>query len=401
MTRHPNVPSTSHLSPSAALGAVVPWYAGPRDQVFGMLAALTVVLLVLTSIGMPIPAAAVGVACAGPAQNGLTITPTHDPTFYVDLPDFDASYLGYKIDNSGASRSNLWVTVGNFTGGSVSLDEDGDNQAQIPSLPAGGTDSAFFMVKAVTATATPQAHDVTVYDRRPDLAGASVVASCTFTFAAVASTIAANANQVNAVTSTPAAPALGQTVTMVVDGKTGQANGAVWVSPAANASWPSKALRLEQTRIEVNVDGLGPIEQTFVDTLYIPAATAAVYTSKTTYQARYTFRATQALTTSPAMKPVAQISSGGQFKHTGSYPTLPVVSVSSSNAGVIAGKTITATDLTVLPTTTSPNGMPGTTTYAEVPRPVGTPPSMSWLTFRTPGCCSRRGRPGSPTPLPG
>lgn len=119
------------------------------------------------------PALAV-VGCGGAAQNGLTITPAHDTTFYADLgSSFDAAYLGYQITNSGASRTNLWVTVGSFAGGSVTL-----------------------------ADATAQTHTVTVYDRRPDLTGATALATCQFSFTSVTGAIEANANKVTG-TSTP------------------------------------------------------------------------------------------------------------------------------------------------------------------------------------------------------
>lgn len=308
------------------------------------------------------------VACGGAAQNGLAITANHDAIFYTDFGDgFDAAYVGYQVTNSGAPRSNLWITATNFLGGVVSLADSTDDRRQITSLGAAASATRFFHAKAAALTSVPQAHTITVYDRRPDLTGATALATCDFSFSAVEHTIGANANKVTTISSSPASPAIGGTVTVTVTGQTGQATGAIWISPAALSSWPTKALRLESTAISVNTDGIGPTEEFYSDTLYIPSSIAAFYTSQTTYEATYVFRVTRATSTDPVITPVAQIHSGGAFKHTGSFPTLPAISTSSASASVTVGKTITAADVTTLPTTTAPNGIAGATTYVEVP----------------------------------
>jgi CshA-type fibril repeat protein len=330
-----------------------------------LLTVLAVTVGTLVALTGPARAA---VACGGAAQNGLTIKANHASTFYTDFGDgFDASYVGYEITNSGAPRTDLWVRAGGFTGGSVTLADATDDRRQIAALAGSASATRFFLVKAAAVSAAPQAHTVDVYDRRPDLTGATVLATCTFTFTAVANTIGANANKVTAITSAPASPAIGQTVTVTVTGQTGQADGAVWVSPAAVSSWPGKALRLEGTTLEVNTNGTGPFEETYTDSLFIPGSIAALYTAQTTYRATYAFRVTRATTTNPVVTPVAQISSGGNFKHTGSYPTLPSISTSGATASVTVGKTITTNALGALPTTTAPNGNAGAITYAEVP----------------------------------
>lgn len=320
-------------------------------------------------VGLPVAASAASLpACGAGAQNGLSISANHADTFYTDLGDgLNAAYLGYQVTNSGVPRTDLWARVSNFAGGSVTLADASDDRAQIASLGSSAAATRFFLVKAANTTTTAQSHAVTVYDRRPDLEGATALASCSFTFTQVKSTISANANQVTAIAASPAQPTVGGMVTVTVDGKTGQADGAVWVSPAASALWPSKALRLESTTLEVNTDGRGAAEQSFQDSLFIPAAVAAGYTSSTTYRATYRFRLTRPTATDPVVKPVAQISSGGQFKHTGSYPTLPSLATSAAGAAVTVGKAVTAVDLAALATTTSPNGVAGSTRYVEVP----------------------------------
>ena len=329
--------------------------------------ALLVAALAAAGLTVGPAAPAQAVACGGAAQNGLTISAGHDAVFYTDLgAGFDSAYLGYRIANSGSSRTNLWVAVGGFTGGSVTLADTAAARRQIASLAGGASASSFFLTKATAVTAAAQTHTVTVYDRRPDLTGATSLASCDFTFTSVASTIGANANKVTAIGSTPSSPSIGETVTVTVDGQTGTTSGAMWVSPAAQSSWPARSLRLEGTTLAVDTDGNGTADQTYTDQLYIPANIASLYTSQTTYRATYVFRVTGATTTNPTIKPVAQISSGGQFKHTGSYPTLPAIASSGATASIALAKTLPA-GLAGLPTTSSPNGVPGATTYAEVP----------------------------------
>jgi len=328
-----------------------------------------VLVAALTAAGLTVgPAApAQAVACGGSAQNGLTISAGHDAVFYTDLgAGFDAAYLGYRIANSGSARTNLWVAVGGFTGGSVALADTAAARRQIASLAGGASASSFFLTKASAVTAAAQTHTVTVYDRRPDLTGATTLASCDFTFTSVASTIGANANKVTAIGSAPSSPSIGETVTVTVDGQTGTTSGAVWVSPAAQSSWPARSLRLEATTLAVDTDGNGTADQTYTDQLFIPANIASLYTSQTTYRATYVFRVTGATSTNPTIKPVAQISSGGQFKHTGSYPTLPAIASSGATASIALAKTLPV-GVAGLPTTTSPNGVGGATTYAEVP----------------------------------
>ncbi|HET9657240.1 MAG TPA: OmpA family protein [Kineosporiaceae bacterium] len=327
-------------------------------------AALAAADLVLVTV----PAHAVDV-CGGPAQNDLTVTPTHDPNFYADLSaGFDASYLGYQVANSGTTdRANLWVTVDGFTGGAVNLADTTDTRRQIPALPSGQAVTTYFMVKATSTTTTPQTHTVTVYDRRPDLAGATPLSVCQSSFTAVIAAQSASANKVTAISVDQTTLTIGSAFTVTVTGETGQARGAMWVSPAAQSSWPTKALRLERTVITVDADGNGSTDYTFPDTLYIPSSQATAFTARTTYRAAYSFRVTAATASNPTVKPVAEIGSGSVFKHTGRYPALPTLSISGASASVALGKAVTAADLSVLPTTTAPNGTPGGTSYAEVP----------------------------------
>lgn len=67
----------------------------------------------------------------------------------------------------------------------------------LPNISASGSQVAYFLLKASGASAAAQTHDVAIYDRRPDLSGATSLLSCTYTFLTVSETIKASANKVD------------------------------------------------------------------------------------------------------------------------------------------------------------------------------------------------------------
>lgn len=139
----------------------------------------------------------------------LKVEPSNGKAFYIDsgiTPKLDSSYLAYRVTNTDSTaKTNLWVRVSNFapvtgTTSVVSLVNAADRFQQIPSLAAGATKTAFFLIKASGPSAVGQKHLVQVYDRRPDLTGATVQYNCTFTFESVQETIKASANKVDSIT---------------------------------------------------------------------------------------------------------------------------------------------------------------------------------------------------------
>ena len=336
----------------------------------------------------------------------LTITPQHGTIFYIDSRrGINASYVAYKITNTAAStKKNLWVKISNFTAASgssvVSLANPADYLEQIPSLASNGSSTVFFLLAANKSTTVDHQHTIEVFNGDPRLAGNSTAATgCDYTFNRIDQTIAANANKVNSVAVSTTTPVLGGTFVITVNGATGTAGAGdstgdkdvMWISPASVASWPTRALRLESTQIQIKRLGKS-VTDTFNDTLIVMEIdkNGSNFTSKTLYTATYTFRVVGGATSNPIVKPVAQIASGTQMKHTGSYSTLPAINLTGISAPITVTKVAAATAYT--PTACAANqfavrytitarlasGTPGTVALDEL---VDVPPSGS--TFDT------------------
>ena len=105
-------------------------------------------------------------------QSNFKITPSHSSVFYIDsgvTPRVDSAYVAYKIDNSlTSSRTNIWVQLDALAGGKVSLANAADAAQEI-TVPASGTYSAFFLLKALGATTSKQSHVVSIWNKRPEL----------------------------------------------------------------------------------------------------------------------------------------------------------------------------------------------------------------------------------------
>ncbi|MFM5968691.1 MAG: beta strand repeat-containing protein, partial [Micrococcales bacterium] len=311
-----------------------------------------------TAPNIPAASAVAGVVCSSTMteQNNLRITPSHGQVFYIDsgvTPKVDAAYAAYKIDNSlGSARTNVWVQLSDFVGGTVSLANSADKYQQI-TVPANGTYSAFFLLKATGATTSKQSHVVSIFDKRPDIQGATRLASCDFSFVKVAETIKASANKINTVTGTtsPATATLGGTYTIVVNGQTGGVGAgstpdfaAIWASPSAYSSWPTRALRLESTELRICVGSNGNANNPIVLTnqlIYYPGASTpnCLKGSGDYWKGTYTFRIIGTGPSALAPSPVAIISSGSQYKHSDvngitSNQTVDLSSVASSNISV-------------------------------------------------------------------
>ena len=330
------------------------------------------------------PAAAAALApCDGNStQGGLTITASHGKVFYVDTgvtPKLDAAYAAYRLTNSsGSTKTNLWIAAQNFSGGMVTLAHPSDQYQQVPTLANSSTSASFFLLKAVGATSTAQSHIVRVYDRNPALAGANVVYSCSFTFTKVAETIQASSNKVASVALSNSTPQLGQTTAITVLGQggtigSGQApdGSIVWVTPAAYANWPTRALRLESTTLtfgKVNANASPPTFSTsgcgglsYTNQLIVSNAKTVIGNSCSDYQAVYTFRAIGPTLAPVTISPVAQIASGARIKHTNiGGSSSGTIDLSGITSPLSAVKTVTATSS--LDETTI-NG----TAYLEVP----------------------------------
>lgn len=313
-------------------------------------------------------------------QNNISVTPSQGKAFYIDSgqgQNIDASYVGYRV-RSATARQGLWVKLDNFTGGVVTLANQLDSEYALDAFSGSDTKTAFFLLKATGASSTTQTHRVTVYNGRPEAGNA--LYQCTYSFSRVQETIKANPNKVDKVVAS-SVPGLGATMTVEVYGSTGTIGAgkfpdydAMWVTPAAQSSFPSRAMRLEKVEIlyddgNINVNstpscGAGKTcltDQLLVDNLRDVAIALGGSTQKTlNYWLRYTFRV---LGAAPAFtfKPISQISSGTQMKHTpmnsfDSGQAAQSINLSAiSYTGISVSKLVNTTTSTTLSTTGSGN----------------------------------------------
>jgi hypothetical protein len=350
--------SILHRHPAVAVALVIALFGG----------------LLTSSLAVAPPAEAATAVCnAAVEQNGITVSPSHSTVFYVDSASsqrMDASYLGYVVSSTTA-RSDLWVSVGGFAGGSVVLADPADAVRSLGSLSASASQTAYFLVKATTPSSRAQTHTVTVHSGMPGLASSTELATCSFSFAQVKETIKANANKVSAVTTSPASTAglsLGQTFTVTVEGDTGLIGEGtsspdrdmMWLSPAARSSWPAGSIRLESTRIRLGstlAEARACTSEStcqFSNVLLLKNLKTLANSIKRnarslSYVATYTFRVVGATSTAVPIIPVAQVSSGIQIKHT-TIPATALASLSTDDIVVNARATKTvSTTVTVTP----------------------------------------------------
>jgi len=224
--------------------------------------------------------------------------------------------------------------------------------------------TAYFYLKATSATTTAQTHDIEVFDSKPDKSGSSAQLTCRYSFTKIQETIKAAANKVEdigdttatAITLSDSTPELGQVITLTVEGATGQVgNGSapdydmIWLTPAAIAEWPTRALRLESVSTTVDKDGKWSWDgggstndqSTYTNQLFIPDA-SGITGAQSEYKTIYTFRVIGRPTASVSAIPISQISSGTQVKHadtTGAGSTA-TLSFTSFNTNYTLNKTV-------------------------------------------------------------
>lgn len=328
-------------------------------------------------------------------QGTLNLVPSHGKVFYIDTgvsPRIDATYVGYRLKNNGGSDFNGWVSLTNFTGGVVSLANPDDAYQQLPTISAGATKTVYFLVKASISTRVAQTHTVSVFTTRPDVAGASPSLTCDFSFTKVAETIKAAANKVTSISvSGDGTPEIGELITVTALGAAGTIGAGsidigriLWFSPSAFSSFPTAALRLESVRLmtadNANWNNSSDVrvyeERLLIDTATAPDAGTTTkeaegvksilsstdnLVGKRYYKNYYRFRVIGKSATAVSMKPVAQISSGTQIKHTDLTST-PSASINTQSTSI---------SLTVVKSVTSTSGLAERTvdgtTYFEVP----------------------------------
>ncbi len=310
---------------------------------------LTLLVAPSSVVGTQAASAAITDTCSSTlaAQNGIKVTPSHGKAFYIDsgvTPKLDAGYVGYIATNTtNAAKNGLWLKISDFTGGVVSLANIDDQYMQLDNLGTAGSGSesstAYIMLKASGASSQAQSHIIRIFDKRPDLTGASELYSCKYSFSSVKETIKAAANKVSdggtqakdydsnstAIDVSNTSPQLGENIVITVEGQTGQIGqggvpdyDSIWLTPAAVSTWPTRALKLVDVSVkfEGGNDWNVADQRTFNDQLLIAGADGLANVDSSQYVASYTFRVIGNPGSSVKAVPVAQIASGTQMKHT-------------------------------------------------------------------------------------
>lgn len=319
---------------------------------------LLVGLLAAVPLTFSFPTAANAVSCvAGNNQAGIVVEPSHGKTMYIDSgvsPRLDAAYIGYRITNStGAALNGYWASATNFTGGVVSLAYSRDQYLRVPDLAINQTKTVYFLIKASASTRVAQTHTFKVWSSRPDITGATSPYSCNFSFTKVAETIKAAANKVTSITISGAdqSPSVGQLVTITAEGATGTIGAGnpdvgriLWFSPSAFSTFPTASLRLESVTLKTSTNQNMNVKTRIYNERLLITPNMAPNTGdndedlvgKRFYENTYQFRVLARAASSTPMKPVAQISSGTQVKHTdvGGITTTTANSINTTTSAI-------------------------------------------------------------------
>ena len=311
-----------------------------RNQIAKYITAILLISFIQTVPGSftQIAQAAYGVGLTNCENtNNLRIAASHGKAFYIDSsinPKIDAGYVGYQIyNNSGSTKTGLWLKLSDFVGGKVGISNIEDQYMQIDDIANNDTKTVYVLLKASGVTTTEQSHLVEIFNKRPDLTGASKQTSCRYAFSAVKETIKASANKLennggSAITTgvevSKNTVTLGETITVTVEGAPGQiGKGAapdydtIYLTPAGISSWPTRALKLIKVDIKFDRNDSGwAIDPQYVDRLIISSANGLDEVDMGSYVVRYTFQVIGNPGSSVRVAPVAQIASGTQMKHT-------------------------------------------------------------------------------------
>lgn len=167
-------------------------------------------------------------------------TPT---TFFTDFSrNFNSEYASYTITNIDSGPIDAWVKV-TFPAGSVVGCGPGYNSEdglyRIGALNNGEFNEAFLYYTATSNTVVPQPYALEVWNGKPGEPGSSPLTPTpiALTYESIVDTLAAEPNKVSAVTISPAAPAVGDIMTMQVEGKLGSGANRVLFAPATRSDW--------------------------------------------------------------------------------------------------------------------------------------------------------------------
>jgi len=291
-----------------------------------------------------------------------SITSSWGNVIYLDTagnvsPNLLANYVSYNVTNdTGAAITDAWVTLGNFTGGFVSLAPLENGVVHLGPMAAGATRTVYFYLTVDCSSfqsgkcniSTAQNFTVSLYSGPP---ATNLLGAQTFSVT-IQDTTAALANKVNTVVASSTSPILGSIITLTITGNTGTIGSAnvFYHSPATFITWPASSFRLYSMSITFSGGNTG----TYTNQLLVPTS-AFPSSSATDYSIVATLLVAGSISTPTTVSPVSFISSGTQIKHTdtgnSTYTTFSPIPPTSNTTTLMK-----LTSASVLPTG-------GTTTY--------------------------------------
>ncbi|MFM9181511.1 MAG: Ig-like domain-containing protein, partial [Phycisphaerales bacterium] len=292
--------------------------------------------VVIAAVGLVVLVAA-GAAQATPtittvsnvkaSGNNAVASPLSELTLVVsnNTPStLNSQYLGFKVANDSTARSDLWITISNVAGGSATLAPTEDGVAHVGALAANASTFVYFYFRSSAVTTTDTTFRINAFEGPPTAGGTTIDldTSSANTWAAatimqVVGTQNASANKVLSGYISPAAPVLGATFQVVVNGDTGQLkqSGDVVFTPAFGSTWDASKFELVSTRIKFDTDNATYNNQLafLADT---NAGTNQIRKAGQTYTATYTFRAVDQTSANVRATPVGALQSGNLLKYT-------------------------------------------------------------------------------------
>lgn len=188
--------------------------------------------------------------------NGIEVTAHHPKIFPADFsasPAQDATYVSYTVTNtSNTTKQDVWISLQDFSGGSVKPVFPGESPQLIGDLASGQSATVFFFLQATGATEVNQDHVVKISQGQPGTSAESSSSSTVFTFDAVRSPGESN-SVITDVRFNTSAPPLGGDFKVTVTGTLNSftsSSDSLFLTPANNSTWPADSLRLNGVRIE-------------------------------------------------------------------------------------------------------------------------------------------------------
>ena len=310
---------------------------------------------------------AAGDTGSGVDLGAFKVLPLHGKAFYLDLKNgMNASYIGYEITYDGASTiRNYWIELTNFRDSAdaansvLSLANPADSIQPLGDFVQNQKRVVYFLVKGSSVSSAIQRHDLRIHSAYPD--GTSTIADsgnakCRYEFTKATRVLAASANKVTSISVNTTSPTIGDSVVVTISGTPGTVgagsspdNSIFWLSAASSSQWPTRALRLESASLSVKISAQTHTISNRLALLEINDD--AIHwvngkqklTNKSSYTATFTFRVLGGTATNPVVRPVANIASGTQIKHTGTYPsTQTSINTSSTRINMTSVKTISS-----------------------------------------------------------